>query len=111
VHLLLVRHGQSYVNLDDWEGGYVDAGLTPLGRQQAERMGQWMAENARIDALYTSTMARTLETSAAITAATGITAQPDDRLREFGHCYADGRPVPAEAMPIHYADFWGTECP
>ncbi|MCZ7538660.1 MAG: histidine phosphatase family protein [Anaerolineae bacterium] len=111
MHLLFVRHGQSYVNLDDWEGGYVDAGLTPLGRQQAERVGQWMAGNARVDALYTSTMARALETCAAITAATGIAAQPDDRLREFGNCYADGSPVPAEAMPIHYAEFWGTERP
>ncbi len=111
VHLLLVRHALSYMNLDDWEEGYVDVGLTPLGKQQAEQLGQWMAENARMDALYTSTMARALETAAAITAATGMAAQPDDRLREFGNCYADGRPVPAEAMPIHYADFWGTQRP
>ena len=100
MHLLLVRHGQSYVNLDDWEAGYVDAGLTPLGRQQAERVGQWMAENVRIDALYTSTMARTLETSAAITAATGIVARPDDRLREFG-TLRRWQPGAAEAKPIH----------
>ena len=111
VHLLLVRHGQSYVNLEDWEEGYVDVGLTPLGRQQAERLGQWMADNMRIDALYTSTMARAVETAAAITAATGMAARPDDRLREFGNCYADGRPVPAAEMPIRYAEFWGTQRP
>jgi probable phosphoglycerate mutase len=111
MHLLLVRHAQSYVNLPDWDGGYVDVGLTPLGQEQARRLAHWMAHNVRINALYTSTMARALETAAFITEATGIPAVPDDRLREFGNCYADGRPIPAEAMPIYYAEFWGTERP
>jgi len=111
LHLLLARHGQSYVNLDDWEDGYIDIGLTPLGQQQAERLGQWVAGNLRVDALYTSTMARSLETAAYLSQATGMAAQPDDRLREFGNCYADGTAVPPEAMPIQYADFWGTERP
>lgn len=111
MHLLLARHGQSFVNLDDWEDGYIDTGLTALGKQQAQRLGEWVAENLRVDALYTSTMVRSLETAATIAQATGTTAQPDDRLREFGNCYADGTAVPPEAMPIQYADFWGTERP
>jgi probable phosphoglycerate mutase len=111
LHLLLVRHGQSYVNLEDWSEGYTDAGLTPLGQRQAENLGRWMADNVRIDALFTSTMARTLETARYLSAATGITAVPDDRLREFGNCYSDGSLVPAEAMPIVYPEFWGTERP
>lgn len=111
MHLLLVRHGQSYINLDNWDGGYVDAGLTALGQQQAARLGQWLADNVQIVALYTSTMARTQETAACVTTATGVAAQPDDRLREFGNCYADGQPVPPEAMPVKYAEFWGTERP
>jgi len=61
LHLLLIRHGQSFVNLEDWEDGYVDAGLTPLGQRQAEKLAQWLAANVQLDALYTSTMARTLE--------------------------------------------------
>lgn len=111
MHLLLVRHGQSYVNLEDWDGGYIDAGLTPLGQRQAESLSHWLAENIQIDALYTSTMARTLETTQYIEAATGLTAQQDDRLREFGNCYATGLAVPPEAMPVQYAEFWGTERP
>jgi len=112
LHLLLIRHGESFVNLDDWEGGFVDAGLTPLGQRQAEHVARWMAANLHLDALYSSTMARTLETAAPIAQETGLTAVADDRLREFGNCYADGRPVPPEAMPIIYPEgWWGTEFP
>ena len=74
MHLLLVRHGQSYVNLKDWDQGYVDVGLTPLGQRQAASAAQWLAQNARIDALYTSTMARALETTAYVTQSVDLTA-------------------------------------
>jgi broad specificity phosphatase PhoE len=111
LHLLLIRHGQSHVNLDDWDGGYVDTGLTALGQQQSERLSRWIAEHVRADALYTSTMVRALETTAYLAKALHMEAQPDDRLREFGNCYGDGSPVPAEAMPIQYAEFWGSERP
>ena len=111
MHLLLIRHGQSYVNLDDWTEGFIDAGLTPLGEQQAEQLGKWLAQNVSLTALYSSTMARTLETAACVARETGVPAVTDDRLREFGNCYADGQPVPPDAMPIQYAKFWGTERP
>lgn len=111
MHLLLIRHGQSFVNLEDWTGGFVDTGLTDLGNNQARSLAEWIADNVQIDALYTSTMARTLETAAFLTKTTGLVAQPDDRLREFGNCYANGAAVPPESMPIEYADFWGTERP
>lgn len=111
MHIMLLRHGQSYVNLDDWEKGYLDVGLTDLGHQQAQLAAHWIAEHLVVDALYTSTMVRTLETTAYLEQALGITAQRDDRLREFGNCYASGDPVPATSMPIEYAEFWGTQRP
>lgn len=111
MHLLLIRHGQSFVNLEDWTEGFIDAGLTPLGHQQAEHLAQWVHEHLKIDVLYTSSMARTLETASYLEAAAGLKAVPDDRLREFGNCYADGSPVPADKMPIVYPEFWGTERP
>ncbi len=111
MHLILIRHGQSHVNLDDWDGGYIDTGLTSLGQRQSERLARWIAEHMWADVLYTSTMARSLETAAYLAKALKLEARPDDRLREFGNCYADGTPVPAEAMPIHYAEFWGSDRP
>lgn len=111
MHMLLIRHAQSYVNLDDWDQGFIDTGLTPLGEQQAEHLAKWMSEHITLTTLYTSTMARTLETAARVEAACRLVAQRDDRLREFGNCYADGSAIPPEAMPIQYAEFWGTERP
>ncbi|MBI5958134.1 MAG: histidine phosphatase family protein [Chloroflexi bacterium] len=111
MHLLLVRHGQSYVNLDDWQNGYVDIGLTPLGQQQAELVSLWLAKHIQITALYTSTMARAIETTAYVTRAAGVVAQPDDRIREYGNCHPDGRPLPPEAMPVKYPDYWSTTHP
>ncbi len=111
MHLLLIRHGQSFVNLEDWTEGYIDAGLTPLGQQQAARLAEWVHENLKINVLYSSTMARTLETASYLEEATGLKAVPDHRLREFGNCYADGSPVPPDKMPVIYPEFWGTERP
>lgn len=111
MHLLLIRHGQSYVNLEDWEGGLVDTSLTKLGQKQAARLAQWLVKHAWLDVIYTSTMARTLETAAYLTDASGLAAKPDDRLREFGYCRADGRAVALDEMPITYAEFWGTSRP
>ena len=111
MHLFVVRHAQSFVNLDDWADGFIDAGLTPLGQQQARRMAAWVRDHIAVDVMYVSTMARTQETAQFVTDETGIKALPDHRLREFGNCYASGLPVPPEAMPIFYPDFWGTQFP
>jgi broad specificity phosphatase PhoE len=109
MHLFLIRHGQSHVNLNDWNGGAIDTGLTPLGQLQSERLARWIAQHMRADVLYTSTMARALETSAYLANALHLEIRPDDRLREVGNCYADGTPVPADAMPIHFVEFRGSE--
>lgn len=113
MHLLVVRHGQSFVNLPDWKEGFVNAGLTELGQQQAGALARWLAERVRVDALYTSTMARALETAGFVTQATGVQATPDDRLREFGNCYADGSPIPLDNGEeiVYPVDWWGTQRP
>ena len=52
MQLYMIRHGQSYVNLKDWEGGNVDAGLTELGQQQAAALAEWLpTELEQIDVL------------------------------------------------------------
>ncbi|MCD4685732.1 MAG: histidine phosphatase family protein [Anaerolineae bacterium] len=113
MHLLMVRHGQSFVNLPDWDDGFVDAGLTALGQQQAAAAAKWLAARVTVDALYTSTMARAQETAAFITQETGVQGARDHRLREFGNCYADGRPVPLDNGEViaYPTDWWGTQRP
>jgi hypothetical protein len=41
MHLYLIRHGQSYINLKEWQEGNVDAGLTELGQRQANALAAW----------------------------------------------------------------------
>ena len=64
MHLYLIRHGQSHVNLPDWNGGNADEGLTELGTRQASALAQWMiAALPDVDIIYVSTLRRALETA------------------------------------------------
>jgi len=111
MHLYLIRHGQSYVNLPDFEDGNVDAGLTPLGQQQAQRLGPWLKKHVPdVDVIYSSTMKRARETAAPIIAAYSIEARYDDRLREIGNNRRDHSAWPNDALPT-YGEFWGSEAP
>lgn len=110
--LYLIRHGQSYVNLPDWNGGNIDAGLTDLGHQQAAALGEWLPNHLRkIDVFYCSTMQRARETAVGAT-----THYPDvpiffeDRVREIGTNRMDHTPWPQDNMP-EYGDMWGSERP
>lgn len=116
MHLTLIRHGQSYVNLPDWDGGFVDAGLTDLGQQQANRLADWLAAHVQPTAIYSSTMRRTLETTAAITRAINTTQPPLpvtelDGLREIGNCWPDGSPVDLSQGEPEWADYWASAQP
>jgi probable phosphoglycerate mutase len=112
MHLYLIRHGQSFVNLPDWDQGFLDVGLTELGLQQAAALANWLpGELPTIDVLYCSTMLRARETVAPLAQAYQANIRFDDRLREIGNNRRDHTPWPAEAPPPAYVDFWGSERP
>lgn len=112
MHLYLIRHGQSYVNLEDWADGNVDAGLTPLGQRQAAALAAWLPTVLpHIDALYASTMQRARETAAPLATAYGCRIRWDDRLREVGNNRWDHSAFPPEELPRTYADYWASERP
>jgi probable phosphoglycerate mutase len=111
MHLYMIRHGQSYVNLKDWDGGNQDMPLTELGQQQAALLGEWLPRHLpQIDVLYCSTMLRTRETAVPLTTAYGLTPIYDDRIREIGNNRADQTPWPSDGLP-EYGEFWGSERP
>ncbi|GAB4273729.1 MAG: histidine phosphatase family protein [Candidatus Promineifilaceae bacterium] len=111
MHLYMIRHGQSYVNLPDWPHGNTDEGLTDLGQQQAAALANWLPEHIpHIDALYASTMKRAKETAEPLAAAYGLDIQFDDRLREIGNNRYDHTPWPSDSLP-NYGEFWGSERP
>lgn len=111
MHLYMIRHGQSYINLKDWEQGNLDEGLTALGKAQATALAGWLpAHVPQIDALYASTMKRARETAATLSQAYNLPIQFDDRLREIGNNRADHQPWPSDDLP-QYGDYWGSERP
>lgn len=112
MHLYLIRHGQSFVNLEDWDQGYQDAGLTELGERQAAALAEWFPKIVPSpDILYCSTLARTRETVAPLAAVYGQEVIYDDRIREIGNNSHDHVPYPSEGLPHRFADFWSSERP
>lgn len=108
VHLYLVRHGQSHVNLADLTIEHRDDPLTDLGQEQARRAGKWIASHLHITDFVASTVARTRQTAEIIGEAIGMTPQYHDGLREVGTCHADGTPIPALEFEPFTPEVWGT---
>ncbi|MEV1293457.1 histidine phosphatase family protein [Pseudonocardia sp. NPDC049635] len=81
MHLVLVRHALPQ-RVEHRDGAFADPGLTPQGHDQARRLVSALAEDP-VDALYTSTMRRAIETAAPLAAARGIVPATRADLREF----------------------------
>ncbi|MGH2538104.1 MAG: histidine phosphatase family protein [Candidatus Promineifilaceae bacterium] len=112
MHLYLIRHGQSHINLAEWSSGNTDEGLTELGQQQALALAAWLPGHlGRVDAIYASTMRRALETVAPLARAYGLKVYPDDRLREIGNNRWDHTAWPNDELPAEYGDYWASERP
>ncbi len=59
MHLILARHGQSFANVDSARFGHGDSPLTPLGEQQAHKLGLWLrAHQPDIDLIAASPLKR-----------------------------------------------------
>jgi len=62
--LVLLRHGQSDWNEKNLFTGWVDVGLTELGRQEARRSGELLVQRGLLpDVLHTSVLRRAIETA------------------------------------------------
>jgi probable phosphoglycerate mutase len=85
-NLYLIRHGEAWaVKTNIVSGPKGDAGLTPLGRAQAERLRHRLATTREIaaDALLASTLPRARQTAEIIAPALGQPIQWDDELQEI----------------------------
>ncbi|MDA3629476.1 histidine phosphatase family protein [Saccharopolyspora sp. WRP15-2] len=83
--VLLIRHGESAPARPDRPfplvDGQGDPELAPQGREHAERVAQRLAD-AGLDAIYVTTLIRTVQTAAPLAARTGLTPQVEPDLRE-----------------------------
>jgi probable phosphoglycerate mutase len=103
---LLIRHGASAdaVEGEDFEllDGHGNPPLSPIGREQAERVGARLARQ-KFDALYVTSLRRTVETAEPLARLTGMHPIVEPDLREvrlgewegglFRQKVADGDPV------------------
>lgn len=80
--VFLVRHGETMGNRLRRYQPY-DTPLSDTGRQQAWLVGARLAQEGPFTALYSSDLARTMETAAAIGAQVHLDPIPDPRLREL----------------------------
>ena len=113
MHLYLVRHGESYTNLPNFEVKDTwDTPLTERGNAQAKAAAAWIPNRLLpIQALYSSTMVRAHETAQHISKS--LNDMPiilDDRIREIGNNHMDHRPIDKNA-DAKYADWWASERP
>ena len=81
--ILVIRHGQSVSNLMGIFTGHLDLALTDLGQEQARITAQYIAENFRVDKVYSSDLCRAYDTGNAVARLFNLSVQPDKRLREI----------------------------
>jgi broad specificity phosphatase PhoE len=104
MRLFLIRHGESESNAH-WEqmveGSQLNSRLTEKGQDQVLRLADWMANKVpEVDAIYTSSLHRTIETAAPLEAHYQLKAIIDHRIREGGYCYNSGAPIEDDLLPI-----------
>jgi probable phosphoglycerate mutase len=81
--IIAIRHGETAWNVDTRIQGQLDIPLNTVGRWQASRVAQALAQES-IQAIYTSDLLRAWETAGAIAQATGLPLQAHEGLRERG---------------------------
>jgi probable phosphoglycerate mutase len=79
--VLAVRHGETAWNVDTRIQGQLDIGLNDTGRWQARRVAQALARDG-LAAVYSSDLARALDTARAVAEAAGVPLRIDKGLRE-----------------------------
>ena len=112
--LLLLRHGETEGNRLGQLLGATDLPLNDRGREQARRLGRWLARHERVDAVSSSHLSRAYETAAIICRELERTEPHlvDENLAEMNFGEAEGTPVAHLATTFpHLADYVGTAKP
>jgi 2,3-bisphosphoglycerate-dependent phosphoglycerate mutase len=92
VELLLIRHALPLRVDEGSVEGPADPRLAQLGREQAQQLADWLAED-QIDAVWSSPMARALETAAPLAERLGLPVTVDDGLAEYDRDAASYIPI------------------
>ena len=89
--VLLIRHALPVRDEPD-DGSAADPGLSDVGREQAQRLAEWLAPEG-IDELWSSSMRRAIETARPLAELTGLELRIDEGLCEYDRTHAAYVPV------------------
>ncbi len=79
--VLLIRHGETAWNVGRRIQGHMDVALNDQGRWQAEQLRRAL-KSEDLCAVYSSDLARAVDTARPVARAAGLPVQPDPELRE-----------------------------
>ena len=91
LELILIRHGLP-MHVENQDGQPADPPLSEIGRTQADRMATWL-QGASLARLYSSPMARALETAQPLARAQGLDIEVRDGVAEYDRQAATYVPV------------------
>lgn len=101
MELLLIRHGRPQRAFS--ENGPADPSLDDSGLRQAEALAKWLATE-QIDALYSSPLARALETAQPVAEATGLQPVVAEGIAEWDRDASAY--IPTEELKEAAPDVW-----
>lgn len=81
--LLLIRHGESEANRNKVFGGQINPDLQERGVMQAELTAKFIAENYKVDKIYSSDLKRAYRTAQALSDILNMEIKAEKRLREI----------------------------
>ncbi len=81
--ILLIRHGQSASNNGGTLTGQLDSPLTEIGYKQGEAVSNYIFNNYKVGAIYSSDLTRAVKTVKPLEKLTGIPIIKDKNLREM----------------------------
>jgi broad specificity phosphatase PhoE len=104
IELVYETHSTTVDNEQGRATGWLPGELSELGREQARELGR-RRSNDGISAVFSSDLARAMQTASAAFAGSAIPVLYDWRLRECDYGQHNGMPAPAlEAGRRHYLD-------
>jgi len=100
---ILVRHGETKANIDKIYSGWSNYELTEKGKLQIKILAEEL-RTYKVDAIYASSLGRTMETAKEIGKIIGKEVVSDDNLREINFGVFDGKT--AKEIEESYPNEW-----
>lgn len=114
---IFIRHGQTQTNIENRFAGQIETPLTKDGERQAELLCGWIAENYKVDRIYTSSLSRAYKTALPYANRFNIKINENDNLKEVnagkwqGRKYVDIKEEYPEEFSIWKNDIGNAQLP